>query len=100
MPIEAHVRARTAPTVTISDERALLLETGGGMVKAQDLLPDPFFTVNSDNIWLDGPRDAFHDLSQAMGSDADGRAAAGRARTPRRSTSRQGRLPHGRGAGG
>lgn len=63
--IEAHAKHRSLPAVTISDERAQLLETGGGMVKAQDLLPDPFFCVNSDNIWLDGPRDAFHDLSQA-----------------------------------
>jgi N-acetyl-alpha-D-muramate 1-phosphate uridylyltransferase len=61
--VEAHVRARAAPAVTISDERELLLETGGGLVKAQDLLPDPFFCVNSDNIWLDGPRNAFHELS-------------------------------------
>ncbi len=63
--VEAHVRERTLPRVTISDERALLLETGGGMVKAQDLLPDPFFCVNSDNIWLDGPKDAFRELSDA-----------------------------------
>jgi len=63
--VEAHVAGRTAPRVTISDERALLLETGGGMVKAQDLLPDPFFCVNSDNVWLDGPRDAFRELSDA-----------------------------------
>jgi N-acetyl-alpha-D-muramate 1-phosphate uridylyltransferase len=61
--VEAHVKARAVPAVTISDERELLLETGGGMVKAQDLLPDPFFCVNSDNIWLDGPRNAFHELS-------------------------------------
>lgn len=63
--VEAHVRERTVPSVTVSDERALLLETGGGMVKAQDLLPDPFFVVNSDNVWLDGPKDAFRELSDA-----------------------------------
>jgi MurNAc alpha-1-phosphate uridylyltransferase len=63
--VEAHVRGRRLPQVTISDERALLLETGGGMVKARDLLPDPFFCVNSDNIWLDGPKDAFRELSDA-----------------------------------
>ena len=62
--LEAHVRDRPMPTVLISDERDALLETGGGMVKAQAHLPDPFFCLNSDNIWLDGPRDAFHDLSQ------------------------------------
>ena len=64
-PLEAHLGKRGAPTVTVSDERALLLETGGGMKKAlvAGLLPDPFFCLNADNIWLDGPRDAFADLS-------------------------------------
>ena len=61
--LEAHVLARKAPNVTVSDERAQLLETGGGMKRALGLLPDPFFAVNSDNIWLEGPRDAFRDLS-------------------------------------
>ncbi len=62
--LEAHVTARKAPHVIISDERAELLETGGGMVKALPQLPDPFFCINADNIWLDGPVDAFHELSR------------------------------------
>ena len=63
--VEAHLEGRTVPAVTVSDERTLLLETGGGLVKAQGLLPDPFFCVNSDNVWIDGPRSAFHTLSAA-----------------------------------
>jgi MurNAc alpha-1-phosphate uridylyltransferase len=62
--LEAHVAARAAPQVTVSDERALLLETGGGMVKALPHLPDPFFALNADNIWLDGPNTAFAELSR------------------------------------
>ncbi len=62
--LEAHLAGRKkGPKVTVSDERDRLLETGGGMVKAAALLPDPFFCLNSDNIWLDGPRDVFRELS-------------------------------------
>lgn len=67
--LEAHIKDRTLPEVIISDEREELLETGGGLIKAQDLLPDPFFCLNSDNIWLDGPRDCFADLSAAWDAD-------------------------------
>ena len=67
--LEAHVKARKAPQVTVSDERELLLETGGGMKKALPLLPDPFFAINSDNIWLDGPKNAFADLSSAWDAE-------------------------------
>ena len=55
--IEAHLAAR-APglKVHISDERAALLETGGGVAKALPLIAaDPFFVVNADNFWIDGP---------------------------------------------
>ena len=64
--LEAHVGHRAAPKVVFSDERAELLETGGGMVKAQadGKLPDPFFACNADSIWLDGPLNAFRDLSR------------------------------------
>jgi len=67
--LEAHVLDRAVPKVTISDERAQLLETGGGLIKAQGQLPDPFFCLNADNIWLDGPRDAFADLSARWNAD-------------------------------
>ncbi|EDL50044.1 nucleotidyltransferase family protein [Erythrobacter sp. SD-21] len=65
--IEAHIGPRQAPAITFSDEREELLETGGGMAKAHGagLLPDPFFACNADSIWLDGPRNAFGDLSDA-----------------------------------
>ena len=67
--LEAHVLERPMPKVVISDERDELLETGGGLVKAQGELPDPFFCLNADNIWLDGPRDAFSDLSARWNAD-------------------------------
>ncbi len=69
--LEAHVLAREVPVCLVSDERALLLETGGGLVRAQraGLLPDPFFCLNSDNIWLDGPCDAFQELSRVWDAE-------------------------------
>ncbi len=55
--IEAHLKARqTGFDVAISDERSLLLETGGGLTKALPLIgSDPFLSINADNIWVDGP---------------------------------------------
>lgn len=67
--LEAHLKrygaAHPELAIEVSDERRLLLETGGGMAKALPRLPDPFFCLNSDNIWLDGPRNAFEELSSA-----------------------------------
>lgn len=67
--LEAHVQTRDTPKVEISDERDALLETGGGLIKAQGMLPDQFFCLNADNIWLDGPKSAFHDLSARWDPD-------------------------------
>ena len=57
--VEAHLATRAhGLDVEISDERALLLETGGGLIHAEPLIDaDPFIAVNSDNLWVDGPAD-------------------------------------------
>jgi N-acetyl-alpha-D-muramate 1-phosphate uridylyltransferase len=57
--LEAHLSTRAhGLEVAISDERNLLLETGGGLVKAEPLIDcDPFLALNSDNLWIDGPAD-------------------------------------------
>ena len=68
--IEGHMKLRSVPDVTISDEREQLLETGGGLVRAWPLIDaDPFFCLNSDAMWLDGPVDVFHELSGAWDAD-------------------------------
>ncbi|NML04688.1 nucleotidyltransferase family protein [Sphingomonas sp. G-3-2-10] len=63
--MEAHLRARVRDMeVLISDERERLLETGGGIVKAREMIGDkPFLCVNSDNLWIDGPIDAIRALA-------------------------------------
>lgn len=64
--IEAHLAARDQGLeIAISDEREQLLETGGGLVKALPLIDtDPFFAINSDNLWVDGPVDTLRLLAQ------------------------------------
>ena len=69
--LEAHLAAQKRSfTIGISDERDLLLETGGGMVKAlPQLTGDPILIVNSDNIWTDGPVDSIRHLARHWDGD-------------------------------
>ncbi len=66
--IEARLAARAsegnAAQYVISDERAELLETGGGVAKALPLLEgDTLLVANADNLWLDGPENTIARLA-------------------------------------
>jgi len=69
--IEAHLASRDhGLEVAISDERKQLLETGGGLVHAADLIDsDPFLALNSDSLWVDGPADTLKLLAAHWNED-------------------------------
>jgi MurNAc alpha-1-phosphate uridylyltransferase len=55
--IEAHLSNRRGlpPKTLVSDERGVLLDTGGGTKRALPLLgPGPFFIHNADSVWSEG----------------------------------------------
>jgi N-acetyl-alpha-D-muramate 1-phosphate uridylyltransferase len=53
--IEKHLQGRRQPAIEISDERAALLDTGGGVKKALPLLePGSFLIHNADSVWIEG----------------------------------------------
>ena len=69
--LEGHLAARPSGLkLAISDERAQLLETGGGITHALPLIAtDPFLAINADNIWVDGPISAVRILEERWDSD-------------------------------
>lgn len=59
-----HLKSRDDLDIAISDERDLLLETGGGVMKALDQLgDDPFFVINTDVTWATPGDATFTDLA-------------------------------------
>jgi MurNAc alpha-1-phosphate uridylyltransferase len=62
-----HLKPRDRPKIAISDETGVLLETGGGVVKALPLLGDaPFYHINSDPFWSDGVKPNLARLAEAF----------------------------------
>jgi MurNAc alpha-1-phosphate uridylyltransferase len=53
--LEAHLRKRKDVEIHICDEREAILDTGGAIAKAMPLFDgEPFFTHNSDSLWVEG----------------------------------------------
>lgn len=54
--VERQLAGRTAPAITISDERARLLDQAGGIRRALPSLgPGAFLVCNTDALWIAGP---------------------------------------------
>ena len=70
--VGAHLRARTGPPRTVLRHETSRLDTGGavGAALAEGLLgTDPFFVVNGDSFWLDGPAPALARMAAAFAPD-------------------------------
>ena len=64
--MEAHLARRSSPEILISDERTMLLETGGGLKQARAMLGDaPIWVANSDYVWREAGADAFGLVAEA-----------------------------------
>jgi N-acetyl-alpha-D-muramate 1-phosphate uridylyltransferase len=70
--VAAHLAQRPSPPRTVLLREENLLETGGGVRAALTLLGTaPFFVVNGDAFWLNGPTLALHRLTAAFDDSVD-----------------------------
>lgn len=64
--LASHLASRRRPQVVISDERAQLLETGGGLKLARPLTgEDPIWVANIDSVWTEDGQPALQALAEA-----------------------------------
>ncbi len=70
--MSAHLCARPRPPEIVLRHEASLLDTGGSVAAALDALGDgPFFVVNGDAFWLDGPTPALDRIAAAWDNSVD-----------------------------
>ena len=70
--VAAHLNRRPVPPKTILLREEHLLETGGGVRAALSVLgADPFFVVNGDAFWLNGPISALCRLASMFDDQVD-----------------------------
>lgn len=68
--IEHHVASRSAPSIVVSDERAQLLDSGGGIAAALPLFEaDAFFVLNADTFWREDETDNLDAMRAAWDAD-------------------------------
>ena len=64
--MKLHLASRSHPKVVIVDERAALLDSGGGIKNALPLLGvDPFFVANIDSLWDGGTLEPLEQMKAA-----------------------------------
>ena len=64
--LKNHLSGRTSPKITLSEEE-ILLNTGGGVKKCLNFFENaPFYMINGDALWENGPKDALLSLSEAF----------------------------------
>jgi MurNAc alpha-1-phosphate uridylyltransferase len=70
--VVAHLARREPPPEMIAVRESELLDTGGGVRNARERLgAKPFFVINGDAFWLNGPATALGRLAAAFDDDVD-----------------------------
>ena len=71
--IEDHIKNRSSPKIIISNERAELLDSGGGTKKALGLLgPSPFYLLNADSFWIENSLSNLNAMADIWNADKMG----------------------------